>query len=419
MNNEQGIERNSIMKNILCFFSYCILNLNLLLGQCPEYNPTPTQLSGIRLKCTISYEMSSEIYKYDYSLSNGQNSNGCIEVLRINLSYNEGSKELSDTGLTNYPRYIDKSVFKLHPDLRMIPVGIPILPSTKGFTSSWSAGFGINKMIDWVRAANKFGIEPGETQSGFVMTSYGLPGIRSFIVEPGYNPIHQKIITPAIEDSLRKHESTEEESEAYQKFLDSLNVKGLTIGPTAPPKNFIATIWCDTLLSYTRQSVQLDWLLDKNAEKRIDHKLEMAKRLLEKAKDCKSGPKPDTLLDEASRSTENEESILKSEYGDEIVGQTRQGIKEKKDLDEFKQYKNEISKSSKKRKLNESQCIDLCEKVYTRLAIKTLESLVREVEILNRMSERGKKQYITSEAYALLKYNTEYLLDQLSEKSKK
>jgi hypothetical protein len=69
-----------------------------------------------------------------------------------------------------------------------------------------------------------------------------------------------------------------------------------------------------------------------------------------------------------------------------------------------------------KKKPDEAKCRELCGKINTWLAVKTLESLVYEVEILNKLSENGKRQYLTSEAYALLNYNTEYLTEQLKKK---
>ena len=41
-----------------------------------------------------------------------------------------------------------------------------------------------------------------------------------------------------------------------------MNYHGLTVGPSAPPINFIATVWCDTLISYTTQSRALGWIKD-------------------------------------------------------------------------------------------------------------------------------------------------------------
>jgi hypothetical protein len=257
-----------------------------------------------------------------------------------------------------------------------------------------NAGIPINK-YDWF---GNQGLKPTWEKGGFVLHSKGIPGIGNAYFQ-GLAP------TPLYKHGIPPYDLNRQI--AALRIFPANRVKRSTVVPLLPPSPFIPTSWCDTLLSYTRQSVQLGWLLDINDRKKIENKINLAKRLLVRAENCKSGPKPDTLIDEAWKSLDDDESLLKNEYGSEAVGPMPPAIKPEKDLKELKQYKYEISKSPKKRKLNESQCKDLCEKVYKHLAIRTLQALVREVEILNKLSDKGKKQYLTSEAYALLKYNTE------------
>ncbi len=53
-------------------------------------------------------------------------------------------------------------------------------------------------------------------------------------------------------------------------------------------------------------------------------------------------------------------------------------------------------------------------------ARKELETFVMEVELINdisgRMEKRDQRPVMTSEAYALLKYNAEYLIDRLPDR---
>jgi hypothetical protein len=114
---------------------------------------------------------------------------------------------------------------------------------------------------------------------------------------------------------------------------------GWSIGPTSPPIDFIATIWCDTLLSYTRQSAQLGWLLDKNAQKRIDHKLEIAKRLLQMAENCNTNPKKSKLLDDAIKEIKDNEILYKQEYGEDVIKELTQPKMEENKLKELNQFK--------------------------------------------------------------------------------
>jgi hypothetical protein len=194
--------------------------------------------------------------------------------------------------------------------------------------------------------------------------------------------------------------------DSIENKLGKRYVVRATIGPTDPPNPFVPVVFLDTLLSYTRQSGELGWIIDKNSEKRINRKIELAKELLQMAENCELNPKKKELLDEAVKEIKDIEII------DAETLETPKIIIEENKLKEINEFKKEISK----KKPNDAKCKELCKKIHTWLAIKTLESLVREVEILNRISEKGKKQYLASEAYALLKYNTEYLIDQLGKK---
>ncbi len=132
-------------------------------------------------------------------------------------------------------------------------------------------------------------------------------------------------------------------------------VKGATVGPVLPPEPFIAITFLDTLLSYTHQSVTLGWLKPKRDGDRED--------------------------DERS-----DDGIVKN-------------------------IEKRIEKA--KKELVKGDSIK---------ARQELEKLVKKVETLYKRNEKEKYEsdmVMTSEAYALLKYNTEYLINHLPSKQKK
>jgi hypothetical protein len=340
------------------------------------------------------------MFYYSYAITNCDTNKGSIQTLEIDISRHPNTIQIDTTGLRfKNDGYTEKIARRRLAGMgdRLIPVGFLKTPP-----GDWDGAYTNDLTADFSVVGDY--ILQGKSLSGFMIMSKGLPGIRRCVLSPYFNvdtlfadPAEDTTITGDFVDSIRN----------VVKFYD------WTIGPTAPSIDFIPTIWCDTLLSYTRQSSGLGWLLDKHTEKKIEHKINLAKRLLKRAENCISGPEPDTLIDETLKSLDSDESLLKKEYGNEAANQTQQVTKNEKDIKELNRYKNEMSKNPKERKLNKIQCKDLCEKVYKHLAIRTLQSLVREVEILNKLSDRNKKQYLTSEAYALLKYNTEYLIEQL------
>ncbi|MGH2567074.1 MAG: FIMAH domain-containing protein, partial [Bacteroidota bacterium] len=156
------------------------------------------------------------------------------------------------------------------------------------------------------------------------------PGLRSFVISPSYNPMPPVIVTPDNEDSVRMFvpEPTEEEEAAFQRLVDSIKVRGVTIGPTAPPANFVPLAFLDTLISYKHQAFALGWIINKGIITSLDQKLENAK----------------------------------------------------------KQLQNKDNKSAKN----------------------ILQAFVNDIEALNKQSNQ-----ITSEAFALLKFNAEFLISKL------
>jgi hypothetical protein len=147
------------------------------------------------------------------------------------------------------------------------------------------------------------------------------------------------------------------------KVFPANHVVQKTVAPTVPPIPSIHPAFLDSLLSYTRQSAELGWL-----GKRWDD-------------DCDDDERPDDGI------TKNIEQRLQKA----------------------------------KRELTKRDSVQ---------ARKELEKLVQKVERIWKRSEAEEKKQrrdrwekrdkviITSEAYALLKYNTEYLISRLPERSR-
>jgi hypothetical protein len=190
----------------------------------------------------------------------------------------------------------------------------------------------------------EIGMPPNSSTDGFIYSSKGLPGIIDCHFQ-GFSLWGSDHELPGdVTDIISNLEAF------------PLNyVKRITIGSILPPDPLIAIDFLDTLLSYTRQSVQLGWLKSTH-----DHH-------------CDKDEKPEDGI-----SKNIERRILKA--------------------------KKELSKGN------------------TIKARRELEQLLKKVERIYKFSQdaEGKKRnndiVMTSEAYALLKYNTEYLIEQLKKK---
>ncbi|MGA3286722.1 MAG: right-handed parallel beta-helix repeat-containing protein [Bacteroidota bacterium] len=206
-------------------------------------------LRKVSLKSQVKYESSNQMYYYDYTLVNDISSKGVITSFWLDISRGKNSVSLDTTGLLFADNeYIEWSFRENFPRKKeeIIPVGYYKLPEKSDATlgNPPTACFDIDTLE----------VKPGQSLKGFVMMSRGLPTIRWFISFPYFN-IYE--FFPNIEDT-----TSNMSIEQMDSIREAVNYHGLTIGPTAPPINFIATVWCDTLTSYTIQSRTLGWIKD-------------------------------------------------------------------------------------------------------------------------------------------------------------
>jgi len=302
-------------------------------------------LRNIHFKCTVIHQPKTNIYVFIYSATNDITNRGEICKIEIDISKSVQSETLDTVGLRFARPYIEREFRDDFHDFgdKVIPVS-----AAKLLNKSWDAA--ITERLTISISTIQF-VKPGDTLSEIELTSKGLPGVRRLTVKPWFDETE---FFPGIDDSMQIPWNFEKED----SIRNTVNYYGWTIGPTAPPINFVATVWCDTLLSYTRQSVQLGWLKTTRDD------------------DCDEDEQPN---DGIARNIEKRIEKAKKELmkGDSVK------------------------------------------------ARKELEKLVKKVERIYKKSEEAERKKhereitMTSEAYALLKYNTEYLIERLPEKNRK
>jgi hypothetical protein len=255
------------MKRII-LITITLLMCPKIFTQCQLYTvDTPPLLKNVLLNTKIHFDSSSNHLLYNYSLKNGDSSTGCISMFEIDLTKSANSCSLSNQNLVDYPKHVsrDSSIFARAP--QMVPVGIPNLPSYKGFTSAWITDFTIEGKISWGSGLINFLLEPGDSLIGMVLTSYGLPGIRSFSVIPWYNP-------EVPDDSLS------DDPMGIENVIDSTSILGSTVGPSAPPKDSITYI--DSIKSYTMRSRTLGWITEQSTAEKYTTYFDSAKVQLQR-----------------------------------------------------------------------------------------------------------------------------------------
>lgn len=219
-------------------------------------------LENVQVKASATLDDKSGIYTYTYSISNPQSNTGEIWSIDIDITKPEGSIDVSSEGITNGPRYTKHSSA-----LVLSRIGIPLIPVGLFSPSKWSSGFSMDGTAGWGSSDAPFRIHPGKSLSGFAITSHGLPGIRSIIIEPKFKQ------TPVPDG-----QGDAERLDAIEK---AITVTLKTLGPTAPPLNFTSLDFLSYLVDLKHQVFDLGWITDKGVENSLDAKLDQVKAKLQ------------------------------------------------------------------------------------------------------------------------------------------
>ncbi len=220
-------------------------------------------LENVQVKANVTLDEKSGIYTYDYKVSNPQSNTGEIWSIDVDITKPEGGIDVSSEGITNGPRYTKHSSA-----LVLSRIGIPLIPVGLFSPSKWSSGFSMDGTAGWGSFDAPFRIHPGKSLSGFAITSHGLPGIRAIMIEPKFKQ------TPV-------DEATHEDLERLSSIKKAIVVTQKTLGPTAPPANFVALDFLTYLIDLKHQAFELGWITNKGVENSLDAKLDQVKAKLQ------------------------------------------------------------------------------------------------------------------------------------------
>ncbi|MBI5746985.1 MAG: hypothetical protein HZA13_08275 [Nitrospirae bacterium] len=243
------------------------------LAACPDPDTVtviPT-LVDVGIKANVTADSKTGIHSYSYSIKNGKESTGCIWSFEVDIKKPEGTIELSKEGLTNAPKGVDFGApDKTSPP--MIPVAFPSVPK-KNKLIVWSVGLSVYGTAFWGSDEYIYEIMPGDTLSGLIMTTYGLPGIRDFRIDPKYIAEDEDLMKMFDLSKITEGEGTE----LLFTFYENISFKGKTIGPTAPPANFVALDFLSYLIDLKHQAAELGWITNPGVEDSLDVKLDQVK----------------------------------------------------------------------------------------------------------------------------------------------
>lgn len=228
--------------------------------------PVPSPLQGVTISVRATQDRGTGIFTYQYRVTNPASNDGQIVSVDIDISRAPEEAVLSRQGLVNGPRYTRHSSEDAFQRVPMVPVGIS---GPEGWTSD--LGFDDRTpprgLAGWGSIDEPFRISPGGTMQGFQLMSYGIPGIRTVRIQPG-------IDYDNLPDEFSDLEKT-------RQLRDSLIFRTSTVGPKAPPKDFVPIEFLNYLITLVHDSRQAGWIKEDGVRQSLLAKLTNAKRKLE------------------------------------------------------------------------------------------------------------------------------------------
>ncbi len=228
--------------------------------------PVPSPLRGVSVPAVARKGERTGVFTYLYQVSNPAVNDGQILSIGIEITQGPNDEVLSRTGLVNGPLYAAIISELARREVPMVPVGMEGPPE-------WLLALVVDDHVPprglarWDVFHNAEPIRPGQSLDGFQLTSYGLPAIRIVKIQP-----------------LIDYDNLPDEFADAQKarhLQDSLIFFTKTVGPKAPPKDFVPLEFLNYLITLVRDSRQLGWIKVDGVQQSLLAKLINAKRKLE------------------------------------------------------------------------------------------------------------------------------------------
>jgi len=213
--------------------------------------PVP-EFNSFNVSATVTFDTTTNWYSYNYAFGNPVTNTG--RVWHIKLDITQPYESLWNySGLTipfgtqNFDfidMYNKRKPLALAPGASIVPIG-QIVPD------GWVGGFGRDGMASFAARTGTPMIEPGDTKSGFTLTSPGLPTIRTIEIKP--------IWVILVDDHS---DLSPEDRAAGDNISRNLSVVTNTIGPARNISEGSYEHW-NMLRENISKAIELEWITDK------------------------------------------------------------------------------------------------------------------------------------------------------------
>lgn len=226
-------------------------------------------LTSVAVRTTVDYSSASTVFSYHYVVSNPASNHGEFSLIELDISRPVGGTTLGSDNLVNGSGF----AAELSRVAQQAPESVPMIPVGLRAPLEWAVSLGVNGTAGWF-TRDELVLQPGQTLSGLQVDSLGLPGLRT-LTASAYVEVDDLPITPPTGDSDLPRYFAE-----VEVFKSRARATTTVVGPTAPPADFNAQAFLQTIIGYKEQSRVLGWIANDGITNSLDVKLNAAQSAL-------------------------------------------------------------------------------------------------------------------------------------------
>lgn len=229
------------------------------------------------------------LLRYEYAIQSDITNSGRIDSMAIDISGRhappKGPRIPNGRG---FMADLARSVRESTDATPSLEVGLQAPPE-------WLTSIAADGTASWKSNGSRGSIPSGAFESGFVISSRELPGIRKAVVEAAYDFDALRVRPPSGYDDLERYEKDLDCALAPYRF------NTVTIGPTDPPAHFDAAQFAGRIHGYVRVARAEGWISSDEVANTVSNELETAIEALKAGKPDAAKKSLRAILSEVDR----------------------------------------------------------------------------------------------------------------------
>jgi hypothetical protein len=245
----------------------------------------PPPLKNVRIDSAVGVNAETKVFTYRYRVTNLRQNVLSVSLVKLDITLPPNS--IRPTGSAKLPagaEFRDPDGPKTLPPSELFPfsswgdyyrgrLGLDFVPVGLFSPLTWTEysvvstpkesllGKGMAGL--WIGVSETLqstGLGPGGTLDGFVVTSFGPPGIRRIELQPMDVELMQANLLPP--EWLGQEEDSAAVLLQKERLIKSLGYVTSTVGPTALPAGYTNAALVTRLQGYVDQAAGLSWIMD-------------------------------------------------------------------------------------------------------------------------------------------------------------